>query len=199
MKRTVERISPLVPALATVGASVCVSSLLLTTGPQALVPQPVVPPVTREVGRVVASLSPPAQLLSRGRRPATRSAGRRIAPLRESAAPTPKLHRSARQVRRVEVPASPPASLPSPPPTPVTLQSTSGPGAQPPAAKGKRPKHGNKPGWGHGDRNHDHTGPPGKGSEGRLSRAKPAGAEVPEGADHQHGPNEDGAKKSADR
>jgi hypothetical protein len=196
VKRTVERIGPLVPAFATVGASVCVSSVLLTTGPQALVPQPVVPPVTREVGRVVASLSPPAQLLSRGRRPAARSAGRRIEPAHESAAPTPNSHGSARHARRVKTPAAPPPSAPNPPPPPVAPPSTSEPGPQVPAEKGKRPKDGTRPGWGNGDRNHDHTGPPGKGSEGQLSRAKTARAGPPEAVDDQHGSSQNGAKKS---
>src|SRR6266566_6361084 len=67
MKGVVERIGPLVPAFATVGASICVSSLLLSTGPQALGPPLVVPPLTREVGRIAASLLLPAQRLSPGR------------------------------------------------------------------------------------------------------------------------------------
>jgi hypothetical protein len=46
----VARIGPLLPAFATVGASLCASSLLLTTGPQALGPPPVVPPLTTKVG-----------------------------------------------------------------------------------------------------------------------------------------------------
>ena len=66
MKRMVARIGPVVPAFATVAASVCASSLLFATGPRALEPPPVVPPLTREVGRVVASLSPPSQTFSRG-------------------------------------------------------------------------------------------------------------------------------------
>jgi hypothetical protein len=208
MKRMVERIGPLVPAFATVGASVCVSSLLLTTGRQALVPQPLVPPV-REVGRVVAALPPPAQRLSRGqrpatrsaglsrgRRPATRAAGHRIAPARESAAPTPNSHASSRRVRRVGARAAPPPSPPSRPPTSVTPQPTSEPAAQAPAEKGKRPKDRKRPGWGNGDRNHDHTGPPGNGSEGELSRAKTARAGPPVAADDQHGSSQNGAKKS---
>jgi hypothetical protein len=201
MKRTVERIGPLVPAFATAGASVCVSSLLLATGPHVLGPQPVVPPLTREVGRVVASLSPPAQLLSRGRRPPTRSPGRRIAPARESATPIPNSHRSPRRVRRVGASPAPPPSSPSPPPppTPVLPQPTSGSSVQAQAEKGKRPKDRSKPGWGNGDRNHDHTGPPGRGSEGQQNQATTASGGPQVTADDQHGSSQNGEKKSSRR
>jgi hypothetical protein len=197
MKRTVERIGPLVPAFATVGASVCVSSLLLGTGPQALGPQPVVPPLTREVGRVVASVSPPVQPLARGRRPATRPADRPIAPARESTTPTPHSHRSPRQVRPVRGSVAPPPSPPSPPPTPVVRQPTVASGTQAQPEKGKRPKDRSKPGWGNGDPNHDHTGPPGKGSEGQENQATTARAGPPVAADDQHGSSQSGAKKSS--
>jgi len=219
MKRAVQRIGPLVPALATVGASIAVSSLLLGTGPRTLGPHPVVPPFPREVGRVVASLSPPAQPPSRGRAPVVHSPGRHSlsAPARGSAPTAPSLHRSSRQVGRVGASAAPPPSPPSPPPAPpVTPQPSSEPGTQAPTQDEKRSKDGNRPGWGHGDPNHDHTGPPGKGSKRQEDKATtvgagapPAkgskrqqdkattvGAGVPAAVGDQHDPHQNGEKKS---
>jgi hypothetical protein len=60
-------------------------------------------------------------------------------------------------------PPSPPSSPPSPPaPPPVT---------PPPPAVSTVQTGGSRPGWGHGDPNHEHTGPPGK---GRKSEAPPS-------------------------
>ena len=222
MKRMVARIGPLVPAFATVGASVCATSLLLTSGPQAVEPPPVVPPLTREVGRVVASLSPPAQLLSRGRGSATRPADRRglSAPPRAVATSRPTSHRSSRQasppVRTSSPPApSPPSPLPAPSVTPAPAPVTVVQGT---TDKQKRPKDTSKPGWGHGDPNHEHTGPPGKGSKGQENQPAPPeagspgkkpkgqpsqptspGAGPPATAGDQHGSAQNGEKKSAGR
>ena len=197
MKRTVERIGPLVPALATVGASVCVSSLFLTAVPHTLGPLPVAPPVTRQVERAVVSLSPPAQLLSRGRSRVARPTDRRSlsAPARRSAMSTPSSQRVSRQVSRVG-PSAPQLPPQNPPPAqPVTLAPPSVPVGQASADKAKRPKDSNKPGWGHGDPNHDHTGPPGKGSKGQENQAPTAGAGLPVAAGDQHGSSQKGAKK----
>jgi len=200
MKRTVERIGSFVPAFATVGASVCVSSLLLATRPQALGPPPVVPPLTREVGRVVASLSPPAQVLSRGRGPAVRRADRRSlsAPARGLAMSTPTSHRSSTQVSRVGAPSAPLPSPPSPAPPapPVTPPPASVPVVQAPTDKGKRSTDGTKPGWGYGDPNHDHSGPPGRASKGQENQATTAHAGPQVAAGDQHGSSQNGEKKS---
>jgi hypothetical protein len=199
MKRVVERIGPLLPALATV-ASICVSSLLLATGPQTLGPQPVVPPFTREVGRVVASVSPPAPQLP-SRRPASvaRSPGRssRSAPPRRPVTSTPSFDRSSRQAGRVEGSASPQPSRPRPPPPPpATPQPTYEPATQVPALHEKRPKDGTRPGWGHGDPNHDHTGPPGKGSKRQEDNATTVGAGAPAAVRVQDDPSQNGERKS---
>jgi hypothetical protein len=202
MKRTVARIGPFVPAFATVGASVCVSSLLLATEPQALGPSPVVPPLTREVGRIVASLSPSAQLLSRGRGPAARPADRRTlsAPARVRATSPPSSHRVSRQVSRVGAPSATPPPAPSPPsPPPVARSPASAPVAQAPTDKGKPPKGTNKPGWGHGDLSHDHTGPPGKGSKGQTNQPTPAPAGPAVAAGARQGSVQNGEKKSTGR
>jgi hypothetical protein len=202
MKQMVARIGPLLPAFATVGASVCASSLLLTTGPQALGPPPVAPPLTTKVGRVVASFSPPAQPLSRSRGPAARPANRRSlsAPARRSATSTPTSRGSSRPVSPVGASnAPPPSPSPAPPAPPVTRPPASVPIPKVSADKEKRPKDGNKPGWGHGDPNHDHTGPPGKRSTGQENQATttPAAPPVPEG--DQHGSGQHGGKKSTPR
>jgi hypothetical protein len=204
MKRTVERIGPLAPAFATAGASVWLSSLLLATVPQALGPPPVVPPLTREVGRIVALLSPSAQLLLRGRSQAARPADRRSlsVPARARATSTPSTHRVSRQVGRAGAPSAtpPPPPAPSPPPAPpVTPPPASVPVAQAPTDKGNRPKDRNKPGWGHGDPNHDHTGSPGKGSNGQKNQATSPGAGPPPTAGRQRGFVQNGEKKSTGR
>ena len=200
MQRAVERIGPLVTALATVGASIGVSSVLLAKGPQTLAPHPVVPSFTNEVGRVVASLSPPAaHLPAPARAPVARPPGRRSpsAPARASAPPTPILHHSSRQVRRPDAFEPPPPSRPSPPPaTPATPQPTSEPVTQARTESGKRPKDGNKAGWGHGDPNHHHTGPPGKGSKRQEDEATTVGAGAQVAAGDEHGPHQNGEKKS---
>ena len=199
MKRVVERIGPLVPALATVGASICASSLLLAPGPQTLEPHPVVPSFTREAGRVVASLPPPAQPPSRVRAPVARSPGRRSlsAAARVSAASTPNLHRSSSQVGRPAASATPPPSPPSPPPSPpVTPQPTPEPVTQAPTQNEKPPKDGSRPGWGHGDPNHDHTGPPSKGSKRQEDKPTTVGTGALAPVGDQHGPHQNGDKKS---
>jgi hypothetical protein len=203
MKQMVARIGPLLPAFATVGASVCTSSLLLTTGPQALGPPPVVPPLTTKVGRVVASFSPPAQPLSRSRGPAARPADRRSlsAPAPRSATSTPTSRGSSRPPSPVGAAKAPPPSAPSPasPAPPVTRPPASVPIPKVSTDKEKRPKEGAKPGWGHGDPNHDHAGPRGKGAKGQENQATttPAPPPVPEG--DQHGPSQNGGKKSTPR
>jgi hypothetical protein len=203
MKQMVARIGPLLPAFATVGASLCASSLLLTTGPQALGPPTVVPPLTTKVGRVVASFSPPAQPLSRSRGRAARRADRRSlsGPAPRSATSTPTSRGSSSPVSRVGASKAPQPSPPSPASTapPVTPPPASAPIPKVSTDKEKRSKDGNKPGWGHGDPNHDHTGPPGKGSTGQENQATttPAAPPVPEG--DQHGSGKDGGKKSAPR
>ena len=203
MKELVARIGPLLPAFATVGASVCASSLLLTTGPQALGPPPVVPPLTTTVGRVVASFSPPAQPLSRSGGPAARPADRpsRSAPAPRPATSTPTSRGSSRPVSPVGASKGPQPSPPSPASTapPVTPPPASVPIPKVSTDKEKRPKDGNKPGWGHGDPNHDHTGPLSKGSTGQENQATttPATPPVPEG--DQHGSGQNGGKKSTRR
>jgi hypothetical protein len=203
MKRAVERIGPLVPALATVGASICASSLLLAPGPQTLEPHPVVPSFTSEAGRVVASLPPPAQPPSRvrPRGPSSPDRRSRSAPAQALATSTPNLHRSSRQGGRLEAsappPLPPPPSPPSPPPSPpVTPQPNPEPVTQPPTQNEKRSKDGSRPGWGHGDPNHDHTGPPGKGSKRQENKATTIEAEAPAPMGDQHGPHQNGDKKS---
>jgi hypothetical protein len=198
MKQMVARIGPLLPAFATVGASVCASSLLLTTGPQALGPPPVVPPLTTKVGRVVASFSPPARPLSHSRGPATRPDRRSLS------APAPRSATS----RGSSTPVSPVGASKAPPPSPPSPASPAPPATPPPASvpipkvstdKQKRPEDANKPGWGHGDPNHDHAGPPGKGSKGQKNQATttPAAPPVPEG--DKHGSGQNGGKKSTPR
>ncbi len=192
MKWTVERFGPLVPAFATAGASVCVSSLLLATGPQTLGPQSVLPPLTSEAGRVVASLSPSAQISSAGRSPVAPPADRRSlsSPARGPAPPAPASHRPSTQAGPVGASSPPPQSRPSPPPAaPVTGPTASAPAVQASAGKGK-------PGWGYGDPNHDHTGPPGKRADGRKSQAASTGAGSPTRADAQNDSVQKGGKKS---
>jgi len=192
MKRTVERFGPLVPAIATAGASVCVSSLLLATGPQTLGPQSVVLPLTREAGRVVASLSPPASISSVGRGPVAPSADRRSlsSPARRPSPSAPPSHRPSTQVSPVGASPPPPQLHPSPPPTPPAT----GPTASSPAVQASTSRA--KPGWGYGDPNHDHTGPPGKGANGRKSQTASAATDPPTRADGQNDSVQHGEKKS---
>jgi hypothetical protein len=187
MKRTVERIGPFVPAFATAGASVCVSALLLATGPQTLGPQTVVPPLTTEAGRIVVALSPPRKISPGGPSPVARSADRRSlsSPARGAAPPASASHRPSTQTNPVGAWSPPPRSPASPAP-PATGPTPSAPAVQ--ASTGKA-----KPGWGYGDPNHDHTGPPGKKANGKKNQAAPPGAGPPTPADAQHG---SGGKKS---
>ena len=193
MKWTVERFGPLVPAFATAGASVCVSSLLLATGPQTLGPQSVVPPLTSEAGRVVASLSPPAQISSGGRSPAAPPVVHRSlsSPARGPARSAPASHRPPTQVSPVGTSSPPTQSHPSSPPPapPVAGHTASVPVVQASTGKGK-------PGWGYGDPNHEHTGPPGKRAKERKDKAASAGARPPTQADAQNASVQNGEKKS---
>lgn len=192
MKRTVERFGPLVPAFATAGASVCVSSLLLATGPQTLGPQSVVPPLTSEAGRVVASLSPSAQISSGGGSPVAPPAVHRSlsSPARGPAPSGPASHRPSTKVSPVGASSPPPLSHPSPPSAPpVTGPTASVPAVQASTVKGK-------PGWGYGDPNHEHTGPPGKGAKERKDKAASAGAGPPTKVDAQRDSIQNGEKKS---
>jgi hypothetical protein len=190
MKRTVERFGPLVPAIATAGASVCVSSLLLATGPQTLGPQTVAPPLTSEAGRVVASLSPPASISSVGRGPVAPPADRRSlsSPAR---GPAPSAsHRPSTQVKPIGASSPPPQSHPSAP----TAPPVAGPTVSAPAVQASTDTA--KPGWGYGDPNHDHTGPPGKGANGRKSQTASAATDPPRRADGQNDGGQHGQKKS---
>jgi hypothetical protein len=192
MKWTVERFGPLVPAFATAGASVCVSSLLLATGPQTLGPQSVVPPLTSEAGRVVASLSPSAQISSAGRSPvAPRADGRSLSsPARGPTTSAPASHRPSTQASPVGASSPPPQSHPSAPSAPpVTGPTASLPIVQ--ASTGKA-----KPGWGYGDPNHDHTGPPGKAVKGNKDQAASTGPGPPARAGTQRGAVQNGENKS---
>ena len=196
MTRAIQRIGPLFPAVATAGASVCVSSLLLATGPQTLGPSPVVPPLTREAGRIVASLSPPAHKSSVGRARVEQSTERRNLSQPASASSTPRPARppspgpddtGEASRPRPESPSSPPPTPPVRPPEPTVT---------PPAQVVQPATVDTKPGWGHGDPNHVHTGPPGKASTGRKSRAASTAAGTPTALDTKRGSAQDGAKKS---
>jgi hypothetical protein len=205
MKRTVERIVPLLPAAAAVGASVCVSSLLFTTPPQPIAPQPVPTPVSGNVGRVLAAPFPVVARPAR-RRVAAAPAGdpkALVAGTRAIARAAPPSQRSPKP----EAPAAPPAPAPAPPaiapvaappPAPAPTQAV----AQAPANPVKPAKSGTRPGWGHGDPNHEHTGPPGKGPKSKDSPPSPPPAPAPAAAPPPatqaggHGNDHGGGKKS---
>src|SRR5207244_3453243 len=87
-------------------------------------------------------------------------------------------------------PSPPPAPAVAPAPAPVTV-------AQATTDKGKPPKDGSKPGWGNGDPNHDHTGPPGK--ESKNQATSPGLPEPAAAASDQHGSDQNGEKKSTVR
>jgi hypothetical protein len=192
VKQTVERIGPFVPAFATAGASVCASFLILAPGPQTLGPPPIGPPRATEAGRIVATLSPPAQLLPGGRRPVAASSERRAlaSPARRPPTSTPASQHSSKPVSRIGAPAAPPPPAPSAP---------SAPSVTPPAPPTTRATASRtiKPGWGYGDRNHDHAGPPGRGSSGgkNHTKAAPAGPPVAASAEQSSVQNE-GKKRS---
>jgi hypothetical protein len=198
MTRVIQRIGPLFPAVATAGASVCVSSLLLATGPQTLGPPPVVPPLTSEAGRIVASLSPPAHKLSAGLSRVARSAdGRSLSSqARRPAASTPAA-RHPSQPGGESGPSSPtPPSPPSPPSAPTVTPPA--PTPAPPAKVIKASTANAKPGWGHGDPNHVHTGPRGQASKGPKSQVPDTGtaAPKPKPAKTHPGSAQDDTKKS---
>jgi hypothetical protein len=195
MKRAMQRIGPLFPAVATAGASVCVSSLLLSTGPQTLGPPPVVPPLTSNGGRIVASLSPPARKLPAGRGLVTRSADRRGHSLqaRGPAMSTPSVHGQSRPDAKggaaSPTPQSPPSPSPAPPVDPAPP--VTAPTAPAPILRASAVN--TRPGWGHGDRNHVHTGPPSKASKEPKKQAAPsaAGAQAPDNTQDASAQNND--------
>jgi len=201
MTRMVGRIVPLVPAGATVAASVCASSLLFTAGPQPLGPPPVAAPITAPVGRVVASALPLEKPRSRVRAPA---AGRAGLPSRAGAHPSetpaaPSSQGPSKQVSPIGASSTPPPPPPSPPPPPPPPPPSSPPVAQPSMAKSKHPKDVTRPGRGHGDTNHDHTGPPGKGSKSQKNESTSAPPEPGVAAGSPHGNGQSGEKKSPGR
>ena len=128
-----------------------------------------------------------------------------LAPLRRLATATPTPHRSSRQVSPVGAsaaplpsPPTPPPSPPSPPPAPAVAPAPAPVTvAQATTDKGKPPKDGSKPGWGNGDPNHDHTGPPGKQSKNQAT--SPGPPEPAAAASDQHGSDQNGEKKSTVR
>jgi hypothetical protein len=75
-------------------------------------------------------------------------------------------------------PPPPPPPPPSPPPPPAVTPPPSVPVIQASADKGSRP------GWGHGDPNHDHTGPPGKGPKNGQPPAATTGDDQSKGNGH---------------
>jgi hypothetical protein len=201
--RVVERIGPLVPAIATVGASVCVTSLLVTTVPHALGPPPGVPPLKSPARPASVSVSPLTHLVSHSRvarSPEHRSSAR---PARASNTLTPPSRPVPTQVSQG---ASPPAR-PAPPSPPSPPAPPAAPSVTPPASvtvapatpdKPKRPKDTTRPGWGHGDPNHDHTGPPGKSTKGQKDQTTPPQA-APPATPTEHGSPQGVAKKSEHR
>lgn len=208
MKRTIERIVPLAPAVAAVGVSLCASSLLFTAPPQPVGPRPVSTPVTGQVGRVVASSVPIARPTSRRPVPTVRAAAPRTLAARARRAETPAAAPSQQPVRHDSPvgPSStppPPPSIPSPPPPPA---SPAPPASAPQASTSQATpaKGGSRPGWGRGDPNHDHTGPPGQRSKNKAGQDNPAPAPQPPpqpapspqpGPGNAHGNDHGGGKK----
>src|ERR671936_397363 len=117
MKRTIEQIVPLAPAVAAVGVSLCASSLLFPAPPQPVGPRPVSTPVTGQVGRVVASSVPIARPTSRRPVPTVRTAAPRTLAARARRAETPAPAPSQEPVRQ-EIPAPDPRPPPEPAPRP---------------------------------------------------------------------------------
>jgi len=199
--RVVERIGPLVPAVATVGASVCVSSLLLTTVPHALGPPPGVPPLKSQTRLASVSVSPLKKLVSHSRVARSGDGRSSTEPARASNTLSRSSSRVPTQVSQGVSPPPPPAP-PSPPspPTPPAAPPVTPPGSVTVAAastdKRKRPKPTTRPGWGNGDPNHDHTGPPGKASKGQKDQTTPPQAAPPATPATEHGSPQGGGKKS---
>jgi hypothetical protein len=87
-----------------------------------------------------------------------------LAPQTYAPAPTPAPQPSPK-------PRPKPTPAPKPTPPPTTQQPEQAPAAAPPSTpqpapaptdqQGNGPPETSKPGWGHGDKNHDHDGPPG--------------------------------------
>jgi hypothetical protein len=104
-----------------------------------------------------------AQLASSSARPVVAPATSRSATPRgprpsRRAAPTPRPVQSPAPPPSPPPPAPPPPpALPVPPPAPPPP-----PAIVPPPARAATPAPTTRPGWGHGDRNHIHTGPPGQ-------------------------------------
>jgi hypothetical protein len=201
--RVVERIGPLVPAIATVGASVCVTSLLLTTVPHALGPPPGVPPLESPARPASVSVSPLTHLVSHSRVARSPEHRRSARPARASNTLTPPSRPVPTQVSQG---ASPPPPAPTSPPSPPTPPAA--PSVTPPASvtvapatpdKPKRPKDTTRPGWGHGDPNHDHTGPPGNPAKGQKDQTTPPQAGPPATPGTEHGSPQGVEKKSEHR
>jgi hypothetical protein len=179
MKRTVERVVPLLPAVAAVGVSVCASSLVFTNPPPPVGAGPLVTPAVRHVGRVLAQpvlLTPPSP-----RRPAaaSRPSGVRGLTARARQALATKPSPEARLPVNASPSPPPPAPTPtSPPPAPPAVASPPPPAPAPTVqtstVQAATPQAGSKPGWGRGDRNHDHAGPPGQASKGKDGKSAPA-------------------------
>ena len=104
-----------------------------------------------------ATAASPAQLASATVAPSSAAA----APVSAPAFP-PRRKSRAKHVapRPAPSPPSPPVSPPPPPPPPPPAPAPPTP-ALPPPPPAAVPEKGSRPGWGHGDRNHTHTGPPG--------------------------------------
>jgi len=198
--RVVERIGPLVPAIATVGASVCVTSLLLTTVPHALGPPPRVPPLKSAARPASVSVSPLTHLVSHSRVARSPEHRSSAGPARASNKLTPPSRPVSTQVSQGASPPPPappsPPSLPTPPAAPSVTPPASVTVAPATPDKPKRPKDTTRPGWGHGDPNHDHTGPPGKASKGQKDQTTPPQAAPPATPATEHGSPQGGGKKS---
>jgi len=203
--RVVERIGPLAPAFATVGASVCVSSLLLTTVPHALGPSPGVPPLKGETRPASVAVSPLKRIVPHAKRHVARPADRPIpaGPTRAPTTSTPSSPSVPTQVSPIGT-SSPPPTPPTAPPGPTPAPPAASPPvsvtvAAPPTDKRKLPKDTSRPGWGHGDPNHGHTGPPGKGSKDQKNQPTPPVAAPPATPGTDHGSPQSGKKKSGGR
>ena len=101
-----------------------------------------------------------------------------------AASPPPPSHSGGASSNPPAPPTSPPAPPtsspppppppPSPPPSPPSPSTPTGPSAPkppppPPAAPPSAPPPSTKPGWGCGDSNHTHTGPPGQNGKDKES------------------------------
>jgi hypothetical protein len=211
MKRTVERIVPLLPAVAAVGASVCASSLVFTNPPPPVEPQPLVTPATHQLGRVLASPVLLARPPSPRAAPIRRRGGLHELPAHAHRAESPP--RPSSPVSPVVSPTPlPPAQPPNPPPAPapappVTAAPTPAPAPQTSTQQVTVTTTESRPGWGRGDGNHNHTGPPGQASKGQDKKgptaqpppAQPPPPPPPVASGETHGNDHSGDKKSPGR